>query len=252
MNKKIVLLLSFILVMSGCANETQTIQNDGELLDKGDTPFSLEIGDEITVNCAHLSQGQDLPLISIEDMEANEIIFSLEKISCSPDKKAKIFDKKTYNGEKKAFQGIIFFGLDFQNGVKGYLTDLFIKEFQEQERLKEGKELGWLEITEFKGQGTKTTSPFEIGSEAFYLFAFYSTSEDKAEYSKISTFVYRMSDDNLVSSFDLEGANCIGDILGCINSEGTYVYEGNNEYYLKVIATNLEEWSIVVREKYNP
>jgi len=252
--KKIILTLFVIalLIAVGCSkldvSKTETFSKDSS---------SIEIGDYVTINCAHLNAGKDWPLINVEDMindnlddtEVRKQIFN-SHIPCST-KKVQIFDIIEYQGKSEIFDGNTYYSVEFDNGVKMYIIDNFIKEVQDLRKIKEAEELGWLEVTEFKGQGTKTTSSFKIESESFHLTAFYSTSEDKADYSKISIFVYRKSDNTLVSSFDIDGASCTGDeYLGCINADGTSVYEGNNEYYLKVIATNLEEWSIKISEKY--
>jgi hypothetical protein len=95
----------------------------------------------------------------------------------------------------------------------------------------------WVTVETFTGQGDKTTAPFQISGSKWRIS--WTVEAAEPEYAIFSFFAYPEGETVMyVESVSHDG----------IGSDTTYVYQGNDSFYIKVIAANVSSWTIVVED----
>jgi hypothetical protein len=95
----------------------------------------------------------------------------------------------------------------------------------------------WVTVETFTGQGDKTTAPFQISGAKWRIS--WTVEADEPEYAVFGFFVYPEGETAMyVESVSQDG----------IGSDTTYIYQGNDSFYIKVLGANLESWNIEVED----
>ena len=102
-----------------------------------------------------------------------------------------------------------------------------------------GSSGSWHYVTSFSGQGDKTTDSFKITGSKWRIKWNYTT--NYPEYATFSIFIYPKGE--TVSYIDFVDASGAG------KSDVSYIYQ-SGEFYLKIIAANLESWQITIEAYY--
>lgn len=93
-------------------------------------------------------------------------------------------------------------------------------------------------VTTITGSNTQTTDYFKIPSGEWRIKWSYTPSSSYPEFAVFSVFVYPKSEALFVESIIQSGRN---------NTSGvTYVHQGNREYYIKINAANINEYTIII------
>jgi hypothetical protein len=95
----------------------------------------------------------------------------------------------------------------------------------------------WVTVETFIGQGDKATAPFQISGSKWRIS--WTVEADEPEYAAFGFFVYPEGETTMyVESVTQDG----------IGGDTTYIYQGNDSFYIKVLAANLSSWTIVVED----
>ncbi len=99
-------------------------------------------------------------------------------------------------------------------------------------------EAEWSTVQTFTGKESETTSPFHISGTEWRIF--WTADVQSPEYAVFDILVYSQDKEGVLTkriSYS-EGTS----------SDTVYIYEGGCDYYLKVIAANLSNWTIMVED----
>jgi hypothetical protein len=89
----------------------------------------------------------------------------------------------------------------------------------------------------FTGQSDKTTQPFYISGAKWRIT--WTANAESPEFGVFGFFVYPEGETAMyVESVSHDGSG----------SDITYIYQGNNSFYIKVLAANLQSWTIEVED----
>lgn len=97
----------------------------------------------------------------------------------------------------------------------------------------------WREVTTFSGKDTKDTPTFNIQGERFKLTYTVIPESGYPEYASFSVYAFEPGNDVYTSYASLDSG-----------TDSTISYKGKGEYYLKIVAANLDGWSIKVEDYY--
>ncbi|MFC2050506.1 lamin tail domain-containing protein [Chloroflexota bacterium] len=97
-------------------------------------------------------------------------------------------------------------------------------------------EVEWSIVQIFTGKESETTPPFHISGTEWRIF--WTADAQSPEYAVFDIFVYPQGKEAVLTKLVSysEGTS----------SDTVYIYEGGCDYYLKVIAANLSNWTITV------
>jgi len=96
----------------------------------------------------------------------------------------------------------------------------------------------WNTVETFTGQGNETTSPFHISGTEWRIT--WTADAEYPEYAVFDLFVYHEGAQGMFAKMISHSGDSAGDT--------TYIYEGGQDYYIKVVAANLRSWSITVED----
>jgi hypothetical protein len=99
-------------------------------------------------------------------------------------------------------------------------------------------EVEWRAVQIFAGKESETTSPFYISGTEWRIF--WTAEAQSSEYAVFDVFVYPQDKEGVLT----KRISYSGDT----SSDTVYIYEGGCDYYLKVIAANLNNWTITVED----
>jgi len=91
---------------------------------------------------------------------------------------------------------------------------------------------GWREVTRFSGSSYMTTEPFHVPATMWRIKWSYGTSQ----YAGFGFFVYLLGQEYSVESVSSSGPS---------GSSVTYIYKGLGDFYLKILAANIQ-YTIIV------
>lgn len=95
----------------------------------------------------------------------------------------------------------------------------------------------WVTVKTFSGKGDKTTAPFTISGSKWRVS--WTVKADDPEYAAFGFFVYPEGETAIyVESISQDG----------VGSDTTYIYQGNDRFYIAVLAANLKSWTIKVED----
>ena len=99
----------------------------------------------------------------------------------------------------------------------------------------------WHRVTSFSGGDDKTTRPFTIKGDEWQIKYTVKPEIGKKDYSSFSGYVYHRGETaGYVTSWDCGEKSC---------SDTQYIYEGNGDYYIKVISC-FNNWKLEVEDYY--
>ena len=99
----------------------------------------------------------------------------------------------------------------------------------------------WHRVTSFSGGDDKTTRPFTIKGDEWQIKYTVKPEIGKKDYSSFSGYVYHRGETaGYVTSWDCGEKSC---------SDTQYIYEGNGDYYIKVISC-FNSWKLEVEDYY--
>jgi hypothetical protein len=96
----------------------------------------------------------------------------------------------------------------------------------------------WETVTVFTGQGDQTTDVFTIATDQWRINWEYITSEPA--FATFSFFIYSEGETAIYVDSLAE--------MGASRHDGEYVYSGAGTFYITVVASNVESWSLTVQE----
>jgi hypothetical protein len=97
----------------------------------------------------------------------------------------------------------------------------------------------WHPAAIFTGSNDRTTAPFTIRGDRWRVRY---TVDGDYEWGAFYALVYPVGETVMyISSWDCDGGYCY---------DTQHIYEGNDDYYFKVIAANLDSWELVVEDYY--
>ena len=100
------------------------------------------------------------------------------------------------------------------------------------------EEVGWSIVQTFAGKESETTPPFHISGKEWRIFW---TAETQSPKYAVFDILVHPQDKEFVLTKRISYS-------GGTSSDTVYIYEGGCDYYLKVIAANLCNWTITVEE----
>jgi len=86
------------------------------------------------------------------------------------------------------------------------------------------------------GSGDKTSSPFTVTTQEWIIDWSYKTSQP--DYAMFSFFVYPRGETALY----IESV-----LFPKVTNGSTYSYAGRGEYYIKILAANIDSWEIIIK-----
>lgn len=100
-------------------------------------------------------------------------------------------------------------------------------------------------VTTITGSATQTTATFPITSNAWRLQWSYTPDSSYPEYAGFHFFIYPKGETALYTGMFIAD--------GDSQTSGTeYVYKGNDNYYLKIGAANLQSYTITIQQETQP
>ena len=99
-------------------------------------------------------------------------------------------------------------------------------------------EVEWSIIQTFNGKESKTTSPFHISGTKWRIV--WSADVQYPEYAVFNILAYPQDKPGIITKK-------ISYLKG-VSGDTVYIYEGGSDYYLKIIAANLINWTVKVEE----
>jgi hypothetical protein len=96
----------------------------------------------------------------------------------------------------------------------------------------------WNTVETFTGEGNETTSPFHISGSEWRIT--WTADAEYPEYAVFDAFVYRLGTQSMVVRRLSRSDDSAGDT--------TYIYEGGQDYHIRVVAANLRSWTITVED----
>jgi hypothetical protein len=100
------------------------------------------------------------------------------------------------------------------------------------------KEAEWSTVQTFTGKESKNTPPFNISGTKWRII--WTADVQSPEYAVFSILVYPQDTPGLLTKRVSYSKDT--------SSDTAYIYEGGRDYYLKVIAANLSNWTIIVED----
>lgn len=104
----------------------------------------------------------------------------------------------------------------------------------------------YVTVTAITGSADQTTATFPITSNTWRLqWSYTPKSSSNPEFAFFSVFIYPKGETaGYAGSFSADGNT---------QTSGTeYVYEGNDDYYLKILAANLQSYTITIQQETQP
>ena len=99
-------------------------------------------------------------------------------------------------------------------------------------------EAEWSTVQIFTGKESETTPPFHMPGKEWRIF--WTADVQSPEYAVFDIFVYSQDEVGVLTKRISYSEGISGDTV--------YIYEGSCDYYLKVIAANLSNWTITVED----
>jgi hypothetical protein len=96
----------------------------------------------------------------------------------------------------------------------------------------------WTTVQTFTGEGNETTPPFHISGTEWRIT--WAIDAEYPEYAAFDLFIYPEGTHSMFTERISYSGGSTGDTV--------YVYEGGQDYYVKVIAANLRSWTIRVED----
>ena len=151
--------------------------------------------------------------------------------------------EKTWTDDKMILTKCEVFAISDESKSQAVTSSVIPKTETIQETTPTTSETGdWHELTTFNGVNWETTDVFNIKGSKFRMT--YTTNPGEyPEYAAFSFFVYPEGETTMYTESIMTN-------MGTSGTDSSISYAGAGNYYLKVIAANLDSWNIKIEEYY--